>query len=986
MILAFRFRPTHGPCLPAHLPRRAKQGQERKPPRPPRPPPTSILPCSPVATSPATRQAAIREQNQGTPTSGDKASIWALHHQFLSRDESTRSGYVAGFKVITTRFNAYSHDTRAEPGTRQKEGQHHPTRRGAIGTVCADGTAVIHHETTHALHHPRPAPCQAATCAPVHVGAHNHFDAYGASATATVRTKHSLTSPGPGWPSRPRSRHPIRREALHRLSSRAAALSRRTPRVAPERVGILRALSRGDANPSDSAMSRTTKPWTRPTRTWARVLHGRIHSRFATYAAADGPVFRRRGLPLRPKRPATQRSSPPPPLHQTGPICRHAADNDPAGARTGRTTCVPDLARYTSDMGPHWSISQPKGESKVRRLTPTTHKSQSGRLPRVHCPIHTRGEVIDQLLLRIHVDAPRFSLPSSDVAAPHYLNPSFTREQRHKPVRRRLVVLGRNGHCINDLIRFHPLSAPVPSPSSAARVDILPFPSTATTTRAPCAPSSSCPSLSLSSRNRRPQATTWWKLTMARSTRSSVTERAYLQFAPSSSPATAPTGAGEEFDESEIWGAFAAPSAFPADPPPSRALPLPLGAWKGAAATKPPVRGGGRAAAHGSLPVNIPDWSKILGDEYRAHHGSAGDWEVDDGDDEDGGVADAVVVPPHELAWRRRRAASLSVHEGAGVVGRTLKVRDAVWKRTTGARFGVVIIAAKTDFTRAGKINVVARCTGLSPFRRFVFDAVIIQAWPPGWPVPPVSNVYCIREHEVISSPWLSHDHRNADGHQKKKTESVPPDGLHDRWAGRFPRNRNDPGRLNVLSGPPAKLNTMLFCSPKSNADGDSVGTRGFRTGRNRPTNPDKNSSTSRRNRQTHTRDRFLLVAGDAPPPREGALVAAAGSRGRAAGGELKMIEVVLNDRLGKKVRVKCNEDDTIGDLKRLVAAQTGTRAEKIRIQKWYTIYKDHITLADYEIHDGMGLELYYNYSGTSGSSSDQSSSALRRATPVAET
>ena len=50
------------------------------------------------------------------------------------------------------------------------------------------------------------------------------------------------------------------------------------------------------------------------------------------------------------------------------------------------------------------------------------------------------------------------------------------------------------------------------------------------------------------------------------------------------------------------------------------------------------------------------------------------------------------------------------------------------------------------------------------------------------------------------------------------------------------------------------------------------------------------------------------------------------------------MIEVILNDRLGKKVRVKCNEDDTIGDLKKLVAAQTGTRPEKIRIQKWYTV------------------------------------------------
>lgn len=57
----------------------------------------------------------------------------------------------------------------------------------------------------------------------------------------------------------------------------------------------------------------------------------------------------------------------------------------------------------------------------------------------------------------------------------------------------------------------------------------------------------------------------------------------------------------------------------------------------------------------------------------------------------------------------------------------------------------------------------------------------------------------------------------------------------------------------------------------------------------------------------------------------------------------------------------ECSADDTIGDLKKLVAAQTGTRPDKIRIQKWYTIYKDHITLADYEVQDGMGLELYYN-------------------------
>lgn len=44
-----------------------------------------------------------------------------------------------------------------------------------------------------------------------------------------------------------------------------------------------------------------------------------------------------------------------------------------------------------------------------------------------------------------------------------------------------------------------------------------------------------------------------------------------------------------------------------------------------------------------------------------------------------------------------------------------------------------------------------------------------------------------------------------------------------------------------------------------------------------------------------------------------------------------QMIEVICNDRVGKKVRVKCNEDDTIGDLKKLIAAQVGTRPEKIR-------------------------------------------------------
>ena len=74
-----------------------------------------------------------------------------------------------------------------------------------------------------------------------------------------------------------------------------------------------------------------------------------------------------------------------------------------------------------------------------------------------------------------------------------------------------------------------------------------------------------------------------------------------------------------------------------------------------------------------------------------------------------------------------------------------------------------------------------------------------------------------------------------------------------------------------------------------------------------------------------------------------------------------EMMEVILNDRLGKKIRVKCNTDDTVGDLKKLVAVQIGTRPEKIRLQRAYNVLKNHISLADYEIKDGMGLELYYD-------------------------
>jgi len=71
------------------------------------------------------------------------------------------------------------------------------------------------------------------------------------------------------------------------------------------------------------------------------------------------------------------------------------------------------------------------------------------------------------------------------------------------------------------------------------------------------------------------------------------------------------------------------------------------------------------------------------------------------------------------------------------------------------------------------------------------------------------------------------------------------------------------------------------------------------------------------------------------------------------------LIEVMATDRLGRKVRVKCDEGETVGDLKKLIAVQTGTNSKKIQLMKWDTIYKDHISLVDYEIHDGMSLDMY---------------------------
>jgi ubiquitin-like protein 5 len=63
--------------------------------------------------------------------------------------------------------------------------------------------------------------------------------------------------------------------------------------------------------------------------------------------------------------------------------------------------------------------------------------------------------------------------------------------------------------------------------------------------------------------------------------------------------------------------------------------------------------------------------------------------------------------------------------------------------------------------------------------------------------------------------------------------------------------------------------------------------------------------------------------------------------------------QIIVNDRIGHKERVKCNEDDKLGDINILVGLKIRIRAERIRLQLVNCI------LADYEIYHGTQVDMY---------------------------
>lgn len=125
-----------------------------------------------------------------------------------------------------------------------------------------------------------------------------------------------------------------------------------------------------------------------------------------------------------------------------------------------------------------------------------------------------------------------------------------------------------------------------------------------------------------------------------------------------------------EFDETDIWNSNNEISTEPKNSiPNSRSSKRPVKRTE--AIDRKPVTGT-------SLPVNIPDWSKILREEFKNRRREEEEDDVCSDDD------DVDKLPPHEYL-ARNRIASFSVHEG---IGRTLKgrdlsrVRNAIWKKT----------------------------------------------------------------------------------------------------------------------------------------------------------------------------------------------------------------------------------------------------------------------------------------------------------------
>lgn len=131
---------------------------------------------------------------------------------------------------------------------------------------------------------------------------------------------------------------------------------------------------------------------------------------------------------------------------------------------------------------------------------------------------------------------------------------------------------------------------------------------------------------------------------------------------------------------------------------------------------------------------------------------------------------------------------------------------------------------------------------------------------------------------------------------------------------------------------------------------------RGYARRRSRSPQRDRDNRRDRSRDGDRDRDR------DSRPPKrekkEKAPAAAAAAPAMAADGE-EMIIVHVNDRLGTKAAIPCFGSDNVGAFKVMVAARIGREPHEILLKRQgERPFKDHITLGDYGVSNGVQIDL----------------------------
>lgn len=94
------------------------------------------------------------------------------------------------------------------------------------------------------------------------------------------------------------------------------------------------------------------------------------------------------------------------------------------------------------------------------------------------------------------------------------------------------------------------------------------------------------------------------------------------------------------------------------------------------------------------------------------------------------------------------------------------------------------------------------------------------------------------------------------------------------------------------------------------------------------------------------------------PPPKPAPTKKPSAPTGGGGGGE-EMIIVTVNDRLGTKAQIPCFASDRIADFRVLVAARIGRKPHEILLKRQgQRPFKDQLSLADYEVHNGAQIDL----------------------------